>query len=329
MTVKVNSTNHKFQNVWQNIPRPFFVLAPMANVTNSAFRQIIKRYSNPDLMVTEFVSCEGLCSAGRERLLLDLKFDKSERPILAQFFGNRPETFFECAKLARELGFDGIDINTGCPDRKVLKQGAGAALIKSPKLMSEIVKATKEGAQNLPVSIKTRLGVEKDNLNEWIEVLLATQPAAITLHARTVREMSNVPAHWDAVERAVNIASGTGVLIVGNGDVRNIKHGVELSKLTGADGIMIGRAIYGNPWLFNSASIKQKIRFETALNVMLEHALLFDQLHGNHRNFLEMRRHFKSYVAGYPESKKLKLELMETHTYEEAKEIVTKYLNLI
>ena len=110
MTVKVNSTNHKFQNVWQNIPRPFFVLAPMANVTNSAFRQIIKRYSNPDLMVTEFVSCEGLCSAGRERLLLDLKFDKSERPILAQFFGNRPETFFECAKLARELGFDGIDL---------------------------------------------------------------------------------------------------------------------------------------------------------------------------------------------------------------------------
>ena len=329
MTSKNNSTNHKFQTVWQNIPRPFFVLAPMANVTNSAFRQIIKRYSNPDLMVTEFVSCEGLCSLGRERLLLDLKFDESERPILAQFFGNRPETFFECAKLARALGFDGVDINTGCPDRRILKQGAGAALIKSPTLMREIVKATKEGAQNLPVSIKTRLGVEKDNLNEWIEVLLTTQPAAITLHARTVREMSNVPAHWDAVQRAAKIASGTGVLIVGNGDVKNPKHGSELAKLTGADGIMIGRAIYGNPWLFNPTSSKQNIGLKTALNVMLEHALLFDQLHGTNRNFLEMRRHFKSYVAGYPQSKQLKLELMETRTYEEAKNIVTKHLNAI
>ena len=188
---------------WDTLPRPMLLLAPMANVTDTAFRQIIARCGRPDVMMTEFTSCEGLCSRGRERLLAELTFHPGERPLVVQFFGPRPETFYQCAQLARRLGFDGIDINTGCPDRRVLKQGAGAALIADPGRMREIYAATRDGADGLPVSIKTRLGIDQDILDEWLGVLLELRPAAITLHARTVRELSNNAAHWDAVARAV------------------------------------------------------------------------------------------------------------------------------
>lgn len=310
---------------WDTLPRPMLLLAPMANVTDTAFRQIIARCGRPDLMMTEFTSCEGLCSRGRERLLAELAFHPSERPLVVQFFGPRPEPFYHCAQLARRLGFDGIDINTGCPDRRVLKQGAGAALIGDPGRMREIYAAARDGAGGLPVSIKTRLGIEHDILEEWLGVLLELRPAAITLHARTVRELSNTAAHWDAVARAVRQARGSGVPIIGNGDARDPAHARALAAATGADGVMLGRAIFGNPWLFHPTVTKQQLGLDAVLEVMLEHAALFDRLLGEVRPFVEMRRHFKAYLSGFPGAKGLRVALMETHDLAAARAVVEQF----
>ena len=312
--------------IWRSLPRPFFMLAPMANVTDTAFRQIIAAYRRPHLMVTEFTSCEGLCSAGRDRLLRELQFSQQERPLLVQLFGSRPETFYECGRLARELGFDGVDINTGCPDRAVVRQGAGCALIGDEQRIAAIVAATKEGAAPLPVSVKTRLGIDRDTLDEWLPMLLATHPAAIAIHARTMREQSAVPAQWDAITRAVEIAHGSGVPIVGNGDVRDLRHAAQLAAATGADGIMLGRAILGDPWLFSERVHKSELPIDTVLGVMLEHARLFERLLGGVRNFVEMRRHFKAYVAGFPQAKRLRVALMETLSLADAEGVVARYL---
>ncbi len=301
------------------------LLAPMANVTDTAFRRIIARCGRPDVMMTEFTSCEGLCSRGRERLLAELAFHRSERPLVVQFFGPRPEPFYRCAQLARTLGFDGIDINTGCPDRRVLRQGAGAALIGDPVRMREIYAAARAGAGGLPVSIKTRIGIDSDILEEWLAVLLELRPAAITLHARTVRERSDTAAHWDAIARAVRQARGSGVPIIGNGDVRDPEHGRMLAAETGADGVMLGRAIFGNPWLFDPTVNKQQLGLDGVLQVMLEHASLFDRLLGEVRPFVEMRRHFKAYLAGFPNTRALRSALMECADLDEAKAIVARY----
>jgi nifR3 family TIM-barrel protein len=302
------------------------MLAPMANVTDTAFRQIVATHGRPDLMVTEFTSCEGLCSAGRERLLRELEFSTHEQPLLAQLFGPRPETFYECGKLVRELGFAGVDINTGCPDRAVVRQGAGCALIGDATRIGEIIAATKEGAGDLPVSVKTRLGVDRDILDQWLPALLAAAPAAIAIHARTMREQSAVPAHWDAIERAVQIAAGSGVAIVGNGDVADLLQAERLAASTGADGVMLGRAIFGNPWLFNRSVSKDRLGLAAVLQVMLEHARLFESLLGDVKNFVEMRRHFKAYVGGFPQAKQLRVALMGTSCLEDAEEVVAAYL---
>ncbi len=172
------------KSFWNKLPRPFFALAPLANVTDCAFRELVAKYGKPDVMWTEFVSADGLCSpVGREKLMIDLAYTEAERPIVAQIFSSKPENIREAAKLVALLGFDGVDINMGCPDRTIEKQNAGAALIKNPKLAQEIIYAAKEGAGDLPVSVKTRIGYNKDILDEWIPMLLLTKPAAITIHA--------------------------------------------------------------------------------------------------------------------------------------------------
>ena len=183
---------------WKKLKKPIIMLAPMADVTDTVFRQIVAgcgrstglTVNGPDVFFTEFVSCDGLCSKGKAKLLKNLKFNKKiERPIVAQFFGSKPENFYKCAKLAQKLGFDGIDINMGCPDKKIEKQGAGAALIKTPKLAQQIIAETKRGAasagRQIPVSVKTRIGFNKSEIETWIPALLKAEPAAIILHGRT------------------------------------------------------------------------------------------------------------------------------------------------
>ena len=167
----------------------------MANVTDAAFRRIIAKYGKPDVIWTEFVSADGLLSKGRDKLLIDLEYSEAERPIVAQLFSGNPEKMYEAAKLVKKLGFDGLDINMGCPDRSIEKSGAGAALIRNPNLARAVLRSAKEGAGGLPVSVKTRLGYNKDILDDWLPELLAEKPAAVTIHARTRKEMSKVPAH--------------------------------------------------------------------------------------------------------------------------------------
>jgi len=249
---------------WKGLKKPFFAIAPMADVTDIAFREIIAKYGAPDVFWTEFVSCDGLCSRGKEKLLIDLKFTKKQKPIVAQFFGATPKHFYECALLAGELGFDGIDINMGCPDRAVEKQGASAALMKNPKLAQEIIKETKRGAESagrrIPVSVKTRLGYNKDMMEDWLPYIFEMEPAVITVHGRTRKEMSKVPAHWDRIADAVSLRDGyfsdakEKLLIIGNGDVSSVEDGIEKAKGSGVDGIMVGRGIFGNPFFFADLS---------------------------------------------------------------------------
>jgi nifR3 family TIM-barrel protein len=298
----------------------------MADVTDEAFRLIITKYGKPDILWTEFTSADGLCNPdGRKALKVNLLFAPKERPIVAQLFSSNPERMREAAKYAASLGFDGIDINMGCPDRKIEKSGAGAALIKNPKLAREIIRAAKTGAPNLPVSVKTRLGYNVDELEKWLPEILAEEPVAVTIHARTRKEMSEVPAHWDRVKRAVDIRNekGSRALILGNGDALDLKDANEKAKDSGADGIMLGRAIFGNPWLFDSK--KRSVSTKEKLTVMAEHARLFEKLF-KRKNFAIMKKHFKAYCSGFDGAKELRSNLMETKNSKEVTAIVKKYL---
>jgi nifR3 family TIM-barrel protein len=314
------------KNFWQKLKKPFFILAPMADVTDIAFRQIIAKYGKPNVFYTEFVSADGLCSKGRDNLLPHLKFKKNEHPIVVQFFGAKPENFYECAKLANKLGFDGIDINMGCPDKKVEKQGGGAALMKNPKLAREIIRAAKQGAGKLPVSIKTRIGYSDNILKTWLPELLEEKPAAICIHARTRKEMSETQAHWDAIAEAVKIAQGSGVLIIGNGDVKNLDDAREKAKATGADGIMIGRGAFGNPWFFNKKIKIENLPLSKRFKAMVEHAFLFEKFLRDIKNFNVMKKHFKAYVSGFDEAKRLRIQLMKIKNATEVQNIINKFL---
>lgn len=314
---------------WSQITKPVMVLAPMADVTDAAFRRIIAKYGKPDVIWTEFVSCDGLCSDGRKNLLHDLWFDESERPIVAQIFGGKPQNFTETARLLVELGFDGIDINMGCPSKDIEKSCAGAALIKDPLLAREIIEATKAGAGHLPVSVKTRIGYRTDETDTWIRELLLAQPAVITIHARTRNEMSKVPAHWDAVRRAVELAKeiypndSDRPLIIGNGDVMSLGEAHKRVEETGCDGVMIGRGIFGNPWLFSKTdqpSLREK------LLVMLEHTKLYIELLGDKKPLDLMKKHYKAYVNGFAGASDLRVKLMEAKGYNEIEFIVNNFI---
>lgn len=314
---------------WNKLPKPFFVVAPMADVTDAAFRRIIAKYGKPDVLYTEFVSADGLILAdekGKEILKKDLIFSEAERPIVAQFFSSQPEIIKKVAALAASLHFDGIDINMGCPDRSIEKQGAGAALIKNPKLAQELIAAAKQGAGELPVSVKTRIGYNKNELDEWLPALLSAEPSAIIIHARTRKEMSKVPAHWDVIKEAVEIRNKlkSETLIIGNGGVKSIVDAKRKREESGADGIMLGTAIFGNPWLFSEhiPTVEEK------LSVMVEHTKLFEELL-SHKNFAVMKKHYKAYVEGFDGAKELRTKLMETKNASEVEKLTQDYINSI
>lgn len=313
-------------NFWSQLPKPFFALAPMADVTDAAFRRIVAKYGKPDVLWTEFVAVDGLLSPGKEVLLKDLMYTQEERPIVAQVFGSKPDHFFKVAAMIAELGFDGIDINMGCPDRNVEKQGGGASLMRHPKLAQEIIAATKEGARGLPVSVKTRVGYNAVEIATWLPVLLDAKPAAITVHARTRKEMSDVPARWEHVAEAVKMAKGTGTLIIGNGDVKDLGDAQKKAAETGADGIMIGRAIFGNPFLFAGRSLDEMPLAER-FAIMLEHTKLFMELLGDVKNFAVMKKHYKAYVNGFDGAKELRVRLMEADGVAEVEAIVKDFLS--
>jgi nifR3 family TIM-barrel protein len=314
------------KNFWQNLPKPFFALAPMADVTDVVFRQLFVKYGKPDVLWTEFVSCDGLCSAGREIILRDLAYNENERPIVAQIFGGNTENCFKTAQLIAELGFDGIDINMGCPDRSVEKQGAGASLIKNPKQAQEIVRAVQLGSGGLPVSVKTRTGYNKDEIDTWIAALLETNLSALTVHGRTRKEMSLVDARWDDISRVVKMAKDTGTIIIGNGDVTSLEDARHKAETYGVDGVMVGRGAFGNPWFFNPNRQKSDVSLEEQLQVMVEHVALFQEKLGDIKNFAVMKKHFKAYVTGFDGAKELRVKLMDTGSAQEVKEVVDTFL---
>ena len=322
---------------------PILALAPMADVTDAAFRRIIAKYGKftrpdgsigggPDVMFTEFVSCDGLCSSGRKNLLPILKYSERERPIVAQVFGAKPENFYESAKIIKKLGFDGIDINMGCPDKDIEKSGGGAALIKNPKLAQEIIRATKRGAPSLPVSVKTRIGYSGNEIKEWLPALLQEDLAALTVHLRTRNEMSDVPAHWELARDILAMRNeyAPGTILLGNGDVSNLTEAKEKIKESGFDGVMLGRGIFGNPWLFSGRIPSLKERLE----VMIEHTELFEKIfksgedkeNGGLKNFDVMKKHFKAYVTGFDGAKDLRVMLMGTKNASEVRYITETFL---
>lgn len=311
---------------WRKLPKPFFVLAPMAEVTDVVFRQFVLAYSRPDVLYTEFVACRGLLNAeGRKNLMCDLYYTLTHRPIVAQIFGGDPKDFYASARLICELGFDGVDINMGCPDKKVEKQGAGAALIKDPKRAQDIILATKEGAGGIPVAVKTRIGYNKIETESWIGALCEVKPEVITVHGRTRKEMSLVPARWDEIARAVEIIAGHDIVAVGNGDVTSREEGERKAEESGADGVMIGRGVFGNPWVFSQNAprrcAKEKVQALLRLAYMFETFWRGD--YGT-KNFNILKKHVKAYVNGFDGAKELRELLMGTQNAREMEEVVSQ-----
>lgn len=347
---------------WDELKKPFFALAPMHDVTDVAFRETVAHFAKPDILFTEFVSVNGLChEKSREKMVSHyLQFAQSQRPIVAQIWGNNPEHFFESAEYLASLGFDGIDINMGCPDKSVVKQGGGAALILEPEKAKEIIEAAKKGAGVLPVSVKTRIGFDKISIDSWIPELISACPVAITIHGRTKKELSKVPTHWDLIGDAAKMAKGSGIYILGNGDVHSRTEGAELAEKYKLDGIMVGRSVLGNPWFFSKNSEDGKISPRQRIEALKYHSKMFDKYFSGTRpvrshkgpndksgdliyvkdinnlgsnskisngvkRFANFRKHIKGYVSDFDGAKELRSKLMEAKDSDELKELLDKY----
>ncbi len=320
---------------WGELPHGCKILAPMADVTDTAFRSIVARYSRmgeagggPHALYTEFVAADGLFSEeGRPKLMHMFKYDPQYRPVVAQIFSSDPVKMEAAAKMCVDLGFDGIDLNMGCPVKKICNQGAGSAMIKTPKLAQEVIRAAKRGVDGkIPVAVKTRVGWTQNEIETWIPTLLECDVAAIILHGRTRKVMSKVPANWDWIARAAELVreSGKTTKFIGNGDVISLAQANEYIEKYKVDGVMIARGIFGNPWLFDTE--KTEVSVEEKLRVMLEHTQLFLQELGGRVNFNTMKKHYKAYVAGFDGAKDLRVALMESQTYDEIERLVLDFL---
>lgn len=320
-----------------NLPKPFFVLAPMDDVTDTVFRQVVQTTHEPDLFFTEFVNVDGLQSPGRTKLLKKLRFVESEKSLVAQLWGLKPENFRKTAEqiadgtFAKELGlpeginFVGIDLNMGCPAKSEVQNGACSALIKNRPLASEIIKATQEGAAGrLPVSVKTRLGfLEIDHT--WLEFLLEHRLDMLTVHGRTKKEMSKVPAHWDEIGNVVpardRIAPET--LIVGNGDVESRAEGLKLAEQYNLDGIMVGRGIFHDPYLFAEQSPWETLSRTERVELYRRHVTLFaDTWRDGERPIHTLNKFCKIYINGFDGAKELRERLMSANSADDLLKIL-------
>ncbi len=303
----------------------------MDEVTDVVFREILRKASKPDVFFTEFTSVDGLASVGRDRVIQKLRYNQNQRPIVAQIWGHRPENFWKAAKTVSELGFDGVDINMGCPDRTVVKNNGGSALINQKETVTEIVKAIRDAAPNLPVSIKTRLDTTDALTNEWIEFVLSLKVEAFTLHARTAKAMSTGFADWSKVKEAVNIRSGLGVetVIIGNGDATSYKDVVQKSNTFNCEGVMIGRGVFQNPWVFEKHDVNEVCPSHSLhehLLLLAEHMRMFHETWGTLKNFEIMKKFVKVYVKNFDGADILRKEFMACRTYQEAKLVIDKAL---
>ena len=306
--------------IWNELKRPFLILAPMEGVTDVIFREVVCAAARPDLFFTEFTNVSSYASEkGRANALERLEVREEEKPIIAQIWGKNPEHFAEIAGALESLGFAGVDLNFGCPDKNVNRAGGGAAMIKTPELAVECYRNAK-GATNLPVSIKTRLGwKDPEEFKEWLTVLLNEHPAALTVHLRTKKEMSKVPAHYELIPEIValrNKLSPETKLII-NGDIKNRAHAMELhEQYPEVDGFMIGRGVFANPYCFSEHAPSQ----DELMNLLRLHLDLFEKK--GRGSYEPLKHFFKIYVNNFPGAADLRAKLMETHAVSEARKVL-------
>ncbi len=306
------------KNIWKELTKPIFVLAPMDDVTDVVFRQIVSSVAAPDLYFTEFTNVDGLASVGRDKLIRRLDIEpKTDHPIIAQLWGLDPKNYTDAAKLCKKLSFDGIDINMGCPVRTVTRNGACSALINNPNLAAEIIAAVKEGSDGLPISVKTRLGFSKIQTEEWIGFLLKQNLAALTVHGRIAREMSKFPANWEEIGKVIKLRDeiSPNTIIIGNGDVCDYADGIKKVKKYKVDGIMIGRGIFHDITAF-SKSAKELTVFERC-DILIIHLNLFDETFGKLKPLKIMKKFIKIYISGFEGAAELRARLMELKTKSE------------
>ncbi len=361
---------------WTALPRPIVGLAPMDGVTDATFRRLVARAGKPDVTFTEFTHVNDICRAP-DFLLDSLIYSEEERPIVAQIYGKDPELFCVAAQVVGALGFDGLDINMGCPSRSVASSGSGAGLIRTPELARAIVQATQRGLDAwatgaplpterlragrveligrmnevrsgstamarrvLPLSIKTRLGFEADIIDWWMAWLLESQPAAITIHGRTLEQMYRGRADWAAIARAVDGARGSGTLVLGNGDIQSLAEAAVRIQETGVNGVLVGRSALGEPWFFRdlargrAAWIGGAAPPREALNppvpravrcaAMLDHARLFESLCDRSR-FQHIRKHLAWYCKGFPHAAAMRTRLVRASSSDDVAAIIQEF----
>ena len=315
-------------NFWAELPKPFYILAPMEAVTDVVFRHVVGHAARPDIYFTEFTNAASYCSQkGEQSTRGRLAFTPDEQPMVAQIWGNKPENFREMAEGLKNEGFSGLDINTGCPDKAVVKQGSGSGLIGNYELMAELIKATKEAG--LPVSVKARLGaVQIDEFKEWLAFLFKQDIVNLTIHLRTRKEMSKVPAHYELIPaiRRLRDEIAPQTLLTINGDIRDRAHGEELVREYGVDGIMIGRGIFTNPYAF--AHDNRLRGRDDLLDLLHLHLDLFDKYSDELevRRFEPLKRFFKIYVRDFEGASDLRTRLMETKSTSDARLVLSEFI---
>jgi nifR3 family TIM-barrel protein len=305
---------------------PIIGLAPMDGITDAPFRYITDIYGRPDIIYTEFVSVKGLI-LGKPAIQKMLLHHKTETTTIAQFFGTEPEYFYQAALVALEKGFDGVDINMGCPDRAVFNHGGGAGLILQPKLAKKIILSVKKALldwkeknhskKEITVSVKTRTGYKKHQTKDWISNLLEIEPDFICLHGRTFAQKYSGKANWEEIKIAVSLAKNTKTKILGNGDVKNRKEALEKIKQYNLAGVLIGRAALGNPWIFKGVIPTTEERFK----VLLEHCKKFREFFPE-SDFSIMRKHLAWYAKDFPHAAEVRNQLMKVNNINDVKKII-------
>ncbi len=337
-----------FKGFWSNLEKPIIGLAPMDGVTDAPYRHIMCKYSGPSLVMTEFCNVEGL-ARGAVSMLREFIYSEIERPIVAQIYGVELDSFYRVTLMCCYLNFDGIDINMGCPAKKVARRGSGAGMIEIPDHARKVIQTVKKASEDwsngitledaeirpkvitalkkmqakepkrkrLPVSVKTRIGVNEIVTEKWITTLIQEEPANITLHGRTLKQMYSGQVHWDEIARAAKICKQADIGILGNGDVQNMEDAKNKTEQYGVDGVLVGRATFGNPWFFSNHEPSQAERFKVAI----EHARYFEENYMDHA-FFAMRKHLAWYCRGFDGARELRMKLMQTNSVSDVESIL-------
>lgn len=317
-------------NIWQELAKshtPFFVLAPMDDVTDTVFRQVVQQTAPADIMMTEFTNADGYCSPGKEAVSTRLKFNKSEQPLIAQIWGVDPDNYRTMAADMVKMGFVGIDINMGCPAKDMIKKGACSAMIQNHELAAEVIAATKAGIAdaggNIPVSVKTRIGFSTPDVEGWIGFLLEQDLDAITVHGRTRRQMSKVPADWTEIAKAVKLRDkiSPNTIMIGNGDVMTRAEGVERAQETGVEGIMIGRGIFQDPFVFLTQSHMQNL--DEMLVLLRKHVVLHQKTWKGEK-FEPLKKFVKMYINGFAGAADMRAQMFAAKDHVELLAIIDK-----